>query len=570
MKLSRDQQRMVILMGLLVAGFGALGYRLVQLQWVQAHELRAEVSQIHGQVLHRQGRRGAILDARGNLLANSQSVQVVVADPQFTRPVAADLARQLAPLLQMPEAELVERLSRTSRYVRLKQRVDWDTAQAIRALRARGIFFEDQYQRVYPNGPLGCHVIGFVDAQHRGVQGIEATMDTYLNGRAGYEIIERDRKGRELRAWRHEALGPRDGLTVRLTLDQVVQHVVDTELDRAMEKHRPHAGMVIVSRPRTGEILAMASRPHFDPNQPGAVPADARRNRCISDVAEPGSTFKVAIIAAALNDGIVSLVDRVDCENGAFIYAGRALHDAHPHGVLTVEEVLYRSSNIGTAKVALKMGPNRLYEYLRAFGFGQRTGIELVGEVGGILHPLSRWTKLSITRIPMGHEVAVTPLQMMMAFNAVVNGGRLMRPRLVQSVEDTDGRRIMEFGPQMVRQVITPRASVLTVSALRKVVTDQGTAPRAAVTGYDVAGKTGTAQKIENGQYVRRYYSTFVGCLPASDPEVSILVTLDDPSVGGYYGGTVAGPVFRAVAEKIAPYLGVPASGQQFQQGGWS
>ena len=280
---------------------------------------KEEVAQIHGQVLHRQGRRGAILDCNGNLLANSQSVNIIAADPSLTQPVAAQMARQLAPLLQMGEADLTEKLSRPGRYVRLKQKVDLDTVQQIKALKLKGICYEDQYTRSYPNGELASHVIGFVDGQHRGVQGLEAVMDTYLNGRSGYELVERDRKGREIRALRNEAIGPRDGLNVTLTIDQVIQHIAETELDKAMQQHHPAAAMIIVSRPKTGEILAMSSRPTFDLTDPGSAPAAARRNRCISDVAEPGSTFKVAIIAGALTDGTVSLPDRFDCENGAFI-----------------------------------------------------------------------------------------------------------------------------------------------------------------------------------------------------------------------------------------------------------
>ncbi len=567
---SAHVKRAAVVVCLIGAAFSALGFRLVHLQVVRAPELRAEVTKIHGQVLHRQGRRGPILDCHGNLLANSQSVNIVTADPSLTAPRAGELARQLAPLLQVSEAELVARLTRSGRYVRLKQRVDFETVQKIRALKLKGIFYEDQYARTYPNGALASHVIGFVDGQHRGVQGIEAVMDSYLNGRSGYEIIERDRKGREIRARRNEAIGPRDGLRVTLTIDQVIQHIAETELDKAMEAHRPAGAMIIVSRPATGEILAMSSRPTFDLNEPGEAEADARRNRCISDVAEPGSTFKVAVIAGAISDGTVSLADRIDCENGAFLYAGRALHDAHPHGVLSVDEILHKSSNIGTAKIALKMGPQRLHEYIRAFGFGQRTGIAIAGEVAGIAHPLSRWTKLSITRIPMGHEIAVTPLQMLLAMNAVANGGRLMRPLLVKSVTDADGQPVMSYAPQLVRPVISPRASILLTSSLRKVVTPDGTAPRAAVPGYDVAGKTGTAQKIENGQYVRKYYSSFIGYLPAHDPQLSILVTLDDPAVGGYYGGTVAGPVFRAVAEKVAPYLGIPPQPKTADEGDFS
>ena len=402
-------------------------------------------------------------------------------------------------------------------------------------------------------------MIGFVDNEHKGVQGIEAGLDKYLSGVAGYEIIERDRKGREIRALRDEEIGPRDGLNVVLTVDQVIQHIAEVELEKAMAEFHPQAGVIIVSRPKTGEILAMSCRPTFDPNNPGAFAADARRNRCVSDVAEPGSTFKIVVCSGALNDGLVTLADRFDCEHGAWSFAGRILHDSHPYGVLSVEEILFHSSNIGAAKIGVtKLGAARLYGYIRAFGFGHKTGIDLPGEVSGIAHPLAKWNPLSISRIPMGHEIAATPMQMMMAMNAIANGGHLMKPVIVKSVVDENNVPMAKFQPQQVGQPITLRASVLMSTALRRVPTSEGTAPKAAVKGYDVAGKTGTAEKIENGQYVKKYYSSFIGYLPAADPEIAILVSLDNPVGGAYYGGSVAGPVFRGVAEKVTQYLSIP------------
>ncbi|MEI8064542.1 MAG: penicillin-binding transpeptidase domain-containing protein, partial [Verrucomicrobiota bacterium] len=406
---------------------------------------------------------------------------------------------------------------------------------------------------------LASHVIGFVDNDHKGVQGIEAGLDKYLSGVAGYEVIERDRKGREIRANRDEEIGPRDGLKVVLTIDQVIQHIAEVELEKAMAEFHPQAGVIIVSRPKTGEILAMSCRPTFDPNNPGAFPADARRNRCVSDVAEPGSTFKIVVCSGALNDGLVTLADRFDCERGAWSFAGRVLHDSHPYGVLSVEEILFHSSNIGAAKIGItKLGAARLYSYIRAYGFGHKTGIDLPGEVSGIAHPLAKWNPLSISRIPMGHEIAATPLQMLMAINAISNGGHLMKPVIIKNVMNENNLPVTKFQLQQVGQPITARTSILMATALRRVPTTEGTAPKAAVKGYDVAGKTGTAEKIENGQYVKKYYSSFIGYLPASDPEISILVSLDNPVGGAYYGGSVAGPVFRGVAEKVTQYLSIP------------
>jgi cell division protein FtsI/penicillin-binding protein 2 len=549
----------MIVIGGLSAVFAAFGYRLFDLHVVQHRELQAAASATRERVVHRPGRRGQILDARGNLLANSQSVRIVAADPSITTSQAVRYAQSLAPLLQMDANQLLVKLSGGGRYVRLKQKVDEETVQKIRDLKLKGLTFEDQFVRSYPNGTLASHVLGFVDSEHKGVQGVESSLDSYLRGRAGYEVIERDRRGREIRAFRGSEIGPQDGYNVVLTIDQVIQHIAEKELDQAMAEHRPQGGVIIVTRPKTGEILAMASRPTFDLNKPGDVAPDARRNRCISDVAEPGSTFKIVVAAAALNENLARLSDRFDCENGAWLHAGRVLHDAHPYGMLTLEEIVYHSSNIGAAKIAVeRLGAARLYEYIRRFGFGKRTGIALPGEVSGIAHPLNRWTSLSITRIPMGHEIAATPLQMIMAMNAIANGGQLMRPMIVKRVMNADGSVFQEFEPQVTAQVINARTKIAMTAALRRVPTSEGTAPKAAVPGYEAAGKTGTAQKIENGRYVSRYYSSFCGYLPASDAEISILVSLDDPSGRSYYGGTVAGPVFRNVAEKVAQYLGIP------------
>jgi cell division protein FtsI/penicillin-binding protein 2 len=559
MILAPQKGRALIVIGALASVFVALGFRLFDLHVLQHKELSALAQANREQVVHQQGRRGAILDANGNLLANSLSVRIVTADATITAPQAAAIAEKLAPLLKTDVESLSQKLSSPSHYVRLNPRakLDEDTVQKIRAMKLKGIFFEDQFVRSYPNGPLASHVIGFVNSEHKGVQGIEASMDDYLEGQAGYEVIEHDRKGHEIRALRNEELGPRDGFNVVLTVDQVIQHVAEQELEKAMVEFKPQAGVIIVSRPKTGEILAMSSRPTFDPTDISGASVDARRNRCISDVAEPGSTFKIVVCSGALNEGIVSLNDQFDCENGAFMYAGRILHDAHPYGVLNVEEILFHSSNIGAAKVGLRMGPARLAEYIHRYGFGHKTDIALPGEVSGIAHPLARWNSLSITRIPMGHEIAVTPLQMLMALNTIANGGMRMKPMIVKSVVDPDGTPVLQYEPQQVGQIISPRTCMLMTTALRKVVGPDGTAPKAGVPGFDVAGKTGTAQKVENGQYVRKYYSSFIGFFPASDPQISILVSLDDPAGGAFYGGSVAGPVFREVAEKVAEYLGI-------------
>jgi cell division protein FtsI/penicillin-binding protein 2 len=312
-------------------------------------------------------------------------------------------------------------------------------------------------------------------------------------------------------------------------------------------------------RPQTGEILAMASRPTFDPNKPGDAVPDQEKNRSVVDMVEPGSTFKIVTTSAVLEEKLVTPDTTIYCENGHFQYAGRVLRDAHPMGVLTVHQVLTKSSNIGVAKLALQLGETKLYEYIRRYGFGQKTGITLSGEISGLVNPPHRWSKLDITRIPMGQSVAVTPLQMVTAMSSIANGGKLMKPMIVSEITDESGRKVATFTPEMVRQVVSPETARRITSALKDVVSKQGTAQKAAVPGFRVAGKTGTAQKVDprGGYFSGRYVTSFVGFMPADDPRFTLLVLLDDPIAkqGEAFGGTVAGPVFSRMAEKAARYL---------------
>ena len=330
-----------------------------------------------------------------------------------------------------------------------------------------------------------------------------------------------------------------------------------------MEKHSPISISSIVVRPRTGEILAMATLPNFDPNNLGNS-ADARRNRVIADVAEPGSTFKIVVASAALNEGIVKLGDTFDCEHGHFFYCGRMLHDHESYGTLSVENIITKSSNIGAAKIGIKLGESRLYDYMRNFGFGTPTGIPLQGEVRGIVHPVKSWSKVSIAQIPMGQGIAVTRLQMMMAMCAIANNGWLMRPMLVGRLEDRDHKVVAKYSPQRLRQVISEPAARQMVKALKTVVSADGTAPKAALDHYTVAGKTGTAQKVENGGYAHgKYFSSFIGFFPADNPELCISVMMDEPKQG-YYGGQTAAPVFKQIAERAANYLNIrPEDGEE-------
>jgi cell division protein FtsI/penicillin-binding protein 2 len=607
------QYRRVVLLALVLGvAFLGLAYRLVDLQVLRFEELSAKAKENTRREVVLEPRRGDLLDIKGNLLATSVFVKTVCADPALIGNRQAEVARAVAPLLQMSESELIQRLmprlvrntngtAVTNHYVVLKRKVQVETWQKIqmamtnltfgldekklhraerdfyRDLRRGSVYVEklDDQLRVYPNQALAAHVLGYVGMDERevdgrrlletsGKDGIERSFNSNLAGVRGWRLTETDRPGREVVPLREQDVEPRDGLNVVLTIDSVVQHIVESALAEAMEKHSPISISGIVMRPRTGEILALAKLPNFDPNNPGAASLDARRNRVIADVAEPGSTFKIVVVSGALNEGVVRLSDTFDCENGHFHFAGRLLHDHESYGVLSVENIITHSSNIGAAKIGIKMGQGRLYDYIRNYGFGTRTGLPLQGEAYGIVRSVTNWSKVSIAQIPMGQGIAVTGLQMTMAMCAIANKGVLMRPMIVDRLEDSDHRAVPKYLPQRVRQVISESTAEQMVKALKTVVSPEGTAAKAALAHYTVAGKTGTAQKSggANGYLPGKYFASFIGFFPADSPEVCISVMMDEPK-HGYYGGQIAAPVFKQIAESVANYLNIrPEDGE--------
>lgn len=544
--------------------FTAFSFRLVDLQ-VTKHETYAAMAaqkHVNKQVIH--ARRGLIQDRAGEVLAENEPLKTVIIDGSLILKGSHDqLAGILAETLGMPAAEVREKVNTERKYVILKKRVPETVAQELAdklaAAKLRGIFFDQDTSRVYPNHNMLCHVLGFMNAEHQGVQGIEMVMDEYLRGHNGFRFIERDRTGKEIVPYRGQERAPRNGLNVRLTIDMNLQNIVETELEAAFKQYKPKSAIAVLMRPSTGEILALSNRPSFDPNKPGEGSPEAMKNYAIINMVEPGSTFKIVTTAAALNEGTHSLDSVVFCENGSFAYGGRTLRDHHGYGALSVMEVLVKSSNIGTAKLAMRLGDQKLYEYVRRFGFGERTGVALPGEIGGMVHPPHRWSKISITRIPMGHEVCTTPLQITSAMCAIANGGRLMMPQIIREIVDENGKVVADFPPVEVRKVIEPETASKVSMALTKVVSKEGTASLAKVAGFDVAGKTGTAQKVDpkGGYTPGKYVVSFVGFMPAEAPEFVCLVMLDDANTRAdmNYGGLIAAPVFRQIAEKAARHL---------------
>lgn len=600
----KQLRRLLWLALLLTLAFAGLAYRLVDLQVLRHEELSAKARKNTELEFLLEPHRGEILDIKGNPLATRVLVKNICADPRLIAAHTAEFAHVLAPLLQTNEIKLVQLLSPrthtnengeilTNRYVCLKRKVSVETWHQIQVamsnltfgvdetklkkaeqtvfnnLRQKGVFARDDQLRVYPNQSMGAHVLGFTWAEEKeinetpvtdiaGRDGIEMMFNEKLAGVRGWRVTETDKLKREVVTLREQDVEPSDGLNVILTLDSFVQQTLEKALADAMQQHSPVSVSGLVIRPHTGEILAMATLPTYDPNRPSSATDDVRRNRNIADIAEPGSTFKVVVVSAALNEGIVRLTDTFDCEHRHFWFAGTTLHDHESHGVLPVQDIIAKSSNIGAAKIGIKLGEERLYDYIRKFGFGTATGIPLPGEVSAArwVPPVKKWSKVSIAQIPMGQGVSVTRLQMTMALCAIANQGWLMRPMLVDRLEDSEHHVVAKYSPQRVRQVIGEPAAKQMVQALKAVVSSEGTAAKAALEHYTVAGKTGTANKVENGHYVDKYFSSFIGFFPADNPEVCISISFDEPKAG-HFGGQIAAPVFKQVAEAIANYLNI-------------
>lgn len=595
-----------ILAGLALVG---LGGRLYVLQVVKHDHYREIVDDNTQRTFVKQPRRGDIVDADGHVLATSLPVKRVLADPSLIHPYQAQVVRAVAPLLSMSEGELLHALRPlrtndsgvvyTNRFVDLKRKLTYDqwseVTQAMaqvsfnldeeflskkermffRNLRRRGIYAEEDFQRIYPSGRLASHVLGYVQEVERiltngssraasiemtGIYGIEHWLDTKLKGTRGWRVTEMDRRAREIVVFREQDVEPRPGLNVTLTIDMFIQNAVEEQLAEAMKKFNPKSACAVVVRPGTGEILALASLPDFDPNFPGGSDDWSRKNRVIADMHEPGSTFKIVVVSGALNEQTVTPNDVFFCENGRWMFKGRPLHDHDKgYGNLTVEGIITHSSNIGSAKIAVyRLGEEKLYDYMTRFGFGQPTGITLDGEIRGWVKHWRKWDGLAVSRIPMGHAITTTPLQMAMAMSAIANEGRLMRPMLIDSLRGENGEVFVKFQPQTVRQVISPQAAKQMVAALKTVPAKDGTAPKAALEHYTVAGKTGTAQVPggKAGYIPKKYVSSFIGFFPADHPEVCISVLIEEPDVKkGYYGGQTAAPYFKAIADQVANYL---------------
>ena len=553
------RERLSIVIAAVGMGFLTLAARCAHLQIVRGPELVALARAQHEKEIPLDPRRGPIVDRNGQPLALSIDVDSVFADPSEVGDAAA-AARRLAPILGLKAADLRERLEGDTRFAWLKRKIDPGLRARIEALELRGVGFVKESRRFYPQRDLAAHVVGACGLDNQGLAGLEFAYNDRFNGTPGHLDFLRDgRGGRVLDRERVEAT-PGEGLV--LTLDNSIQHIAERELDTAMKETRARGAAIVVLRPQTGEVLALASRPGFDPNEFSDAGESQRHNRAVSDFFEPGSTFKVITAAAALDAGKVRPDEVIWCENGSIVVAKHRIHeDKVPFGNLTFTEVLARSSNVGAVKVAQRLPSADFLAVIRRFGFGRATSLELPGESPGLLRDLARWSGLSHASIAMGQEIGVTPIQLASAIGAIANDGEYRPPYLVQAFVGPDGVRRAPTRDDdfAVRRTVSEKTA-RTLRGMLQEVTLDGTGKAASVIGYTTGGKTGTAQKIDpvTHRYSHgRYAAWFAGFVPADDPALVIVVMVDEPEGAHRHGGDVSAPVFSRVAEPVLRYLGV-------------
>ncbi len=557
--------------------FCTLGGRLLHLQVWQADKYSELAANARKNFIKQDARRGDIVDCKGSLLATTRSVVVLGVDPHAYLQEDDEKLYQLADLLQLEHKFIFDAVHNkyhiTSkndqsvspiRWVKLKEGIDDSTYKKIRELKIPGVYGNYKHSRLYPNNQLAAHVLGYVNKEGNPCLGVELMADYYLKGQDGWRESEKDGRRREMPQFRSVEFLAKDGLNVELSIDRVIQDTVEDEISDLTEKYNPNSISIIVSNPITGEILAMANGPTFDPNLYNDYPLENQRNRILTDVYEPGSTFKIIPVGGALNEGIISPDNMVDCAVATYEIGKRSLRlpkDHHPLGKISLHQVVQKSSNRGAAQVGLKLGADRLYQYSRAFGFGQKTNLGLIGERSGTLHKPENWDGLTITRLPMGHAISVNPMQVHCSMSVIANAGIMMKPTLIRRVYDQEGKTVVPFAPNPVRRVIDEDVATQLNSMLTSVVSNEGTARSAMISGFQVAGKTGTTQKIIDGKYSSNHHvASFSGYFPSDNPKAVITVVVDEPKMKKGrlgYGGSVAGPPFRKIANRLISYFGI-------------
>lgn len=546
----------VIGISLLVV-FAALAFQLGMIQLFHHNRYEKMAKSQHFKRIEIPARRGPIFDRNGNKLAESIRVSSVCADPWEVSD-KYPTASKLADILGMDESEVFKLLDKDKRFVWIKRRITDIEEIEINRCKLKGIYTRYEYKRLYPMDELASHVVGITDIDGNGLEGIELAFDNLLRGTNGYMVVEKDGLQRHITNINNIEVQPEHGSGILLTIDKVIQQYVEEEIDRAFIKHLPKSITAIVMVPSTGEILAMANHPTFNPNNFTRSPSSSRRNRAVTDCFEPGSLIKPVIVSALFKHGLAMPEDSFFCYNGEYRMGRRVLHDTHGYGNLTVSEIVAKSSNIGMAQIGAILGPKRLYGHLRDTGFGEKLNIELPGEIEGILRPLNSWTSYSVPSISMGQEISATPLQLINAFCCIANGGIRIQPTIVAGLTTNDGKTITHRAklPKVIKRVLSHGICRDKVNPILVRVVNEGTGKAAVLSNYQVAGKTGTSQKLDNNQTYShtRFISSFIGYAPAESPIICVLVVVDEPK-GEYYGGTVAAPIVKNILENSIDYL---------------
>jgi cell division protein FtsI (penicillin-binding protein 3) len=549
--------RLLIIAGIALFWMAAILGRVTYLQLFCHSEYLSRAARQQRKRIDIAPKRGVIYDRNRRPLAMSIPVQSAFAVPSEIKDVGM-ATRLLSGVLGIPAEEIRQGLESENTFVWIKRKLSPDKVEAIQSLNLKGIYLQEESQRYYPKRDMAAHVLGFVNVDEKGMGGVEEKYDDLIRSKAEKVVVMTD--GRQRWYDGGEALRDR-GANAVLTLDERIQYIAERELVAAIEKTHAPAGSVIVEDPNSGAILAMANWPKFNPNAATDSPDEARMNRAISAIYEPGSTFKLITLAAAFDQGLIRADELFDCENGAVTVAGHLIHDHKRYGMLTVADVLANSSDIGAIKIALRLGSPKFFDYIKGFGFGTPTGVDLPGESRGLLHRLDHWGSYSIASVSMGQEVGVTPLQIATAVSAIANGGLLYRPYVAQQM--MRGDQVLAFGgagTEEPKRVVRPETAA-TLRRLMEGVILHGTGKAARLDGWTAAGKTGTAQKIDpaTGRYSpRNVIASFAGFAPINNPAVTILVTVDSPGGFPHDGATVAAPVFKRIAEQVLPYLDVP------------
>ena len=540
-----------------LVGFAILLFRFFDLQVLQAETMMQKARRQHEKTITLDSNRGVIVDRQGKPLALNLDVPSVYATPSsLDNPTR--VARQLAQVLGVPREPLEKRLRAKRDFVWIQRKIDDSQVKRLNDLALPGVGVMVEARRFYPKGTLLAHVLGFAGIDSQGLEGLENGYDEHLRGQVRRVVLQRDALGRVIIPESQRKSQPLSGHTISLTIDEVIQYIAEQALEQTVRNTKARGGAVLVMAPKTGQMLAWALRPTFDPNHIHQASPERWRNRGVTDPYEPGSTLKVVLAAAALELNRVTPDTMLYAGDGEIPISGTVIHDHEKAGWVTFREAVQRSSNVAFVKMSWDLGREQVYQFLRTFGFGEKTGIDLPGESIGILRRPDQWSQRTLPSLAIGQEIAVTPLQLLTAVSAVANEGWLMRPFLVREISDHQGRSVWEHVPHIRRRPISAETAQ-TVTDLLVNVVDRGTGKRAAIPGYRVAGKTGTAQKVDpaTGTYSStKFVGSFVGFVPAEDPQLAILVMIDEPQ-GPAWGGVVAAPVFRKVAEQALRYLSV-------------